>query len=158
MISGELQILDEPKEEFYASFRINEHQYCGSFTEFDRCGSCKNYDAQRRWHCAGLRPKRFPAGCSDGRDIVTRCVAVQSDPVQTKVQDLMTRNVVTISPNEEMKTAADLLSGEQIRRIPVVEGTRVVGMLSLADLVHSDLYDMEAAQALTEITSPTREY
>ena len=97
-------------------------------------------------------------GVLTDRDIVTRCVAVQSDPVQTKVQDLMTRNVVTISPNEEMKTAADLLSGEQIRRIPVVEGTRVVGMLSLADLVHSDLYDMEAAQALTEITSPTREY
>ena len=97
-------------------------------------------------------------GVLTDRDIVTRCVAVQSDPVQTKVQDLMTRNVVTISPNEEMKTAADLLSGEQIRRIPVVEGTRVVGMLSLADLVHSDLYDMEAAQALTEITSPAREY
>ena len=97
-------------------------------------------------------------GVLTDRDIVTRCVAVQSDPVQTKVQDLMTRNVVTISPNEEMKTAADLLSGEQIRRIPVVEGTRVVGILSLADLVHSDLYDMEAAQALTEITSPAREY
>ena len=57
-----------------------------------------------------------------------------------------------------MKTAADIMSGEQVRRLPVVEHERIVGILSLADLVHSDIYDMEAAQALTEITDCTHEF
>ena len=97
-------------------------------------------------------------GILTDRDIVTRCVAPQLDPAQVKVQELMTRGVLSIAPEEDLKTAADIMSGEQVRRLPVVEADRIVGVLSLADLVHNDLYDMEAAQALTEITDPVREY
>ncbi len=97
-------------------------------------------------------------GVLTDRDIITRCVAARIDPKQIKVQDLMTRGVISVSPDEDVKAAADIMSGEQIRRLPVVEHERIVGMLSLADLVHSDIYDMEAAQALTEITDPMREY
>ena len=97
-------------------------------------------------------------GVLTDRDIITRCVAARIDPKQMKVQDLMTRGVVSVSPDEDIKAAADIMSGEQIRRLPVVEHERIVGILSLADLVHSEIYDMEAAQALTEITDPLREY
>ena len=97
-------------------------------------------------------------GILTDRDIVTRCVATRMDPAQVKVQELMTRGVISISPEEDVKTAADIMSGEQVRRLPVVEQERIVGILSLADLVHCDLYDMEAAQALTEITDQPREF
>lgn len=97
-------------------------------------------------------------GVLTDRDIITRCIAARIDPKQTKVQDLMTRGVISVSPDEDVKTAADIMSGEQVRRLPVVEHERIVGMLSLADLVHSDIYDMEAAQALTEITDSTHEF
>ena len=100
---------------------------------------------------------RIQGGFTD-RDIITRCVAARIDPKQMKVQDLMTRGVVSVSPDEDIKAAADIMSGEQIRRLPVVEHEHIVGILSLADLVHSDIYDMEAARALTEITDPLREY
>lgn len=97
-------------------------------------------------------------GILTDRDIVTRCVAARIDPKQAKVQDLMTRGVISVTPDEDVKTAAGIMSGEQIRRIPVVEHERIVGILSLADLVHSDIYDMEAAQALTEITDGSHEF
>lgn len=97
-------------------------------------------------------------GVLTDRDIITRCVAARIDPKQAKVQDLMTRGVISVSPDEDVKTAADIMSGEQVRRLPVVEHERLVGILSLADLVHSDIYDMEAAQALTEITDCTHEF
>lgn len=97
-------------------------------------------------------------GVLTDRDIITRCVAARIDPKQAKVQDLMTRGVISVSPDEDVKTAADIMSGEQVRRLPVVEHERIVGILSLADLVHSDIYDMEAAQALTEITDCTHEF
>ena len=44
------------------------------------------------------------------------------------------------------------MSKQQVRRLPVVEEGRLVGMLSLADLARSHRYDMEAAQALSEIS------
>ena len=97
-------------------------------------------------------------GVLTDRDIVTRCIAARIDPRQVRVQDLMTRDVVSVSPDEDVKTAARIMSGEQIRRLPVLEHDRIVGVLSLADLLHSDIYDMEAAQALTEITDSAREY
>lgn len=97
-------------------------------------------------------------GVLTDRDIITRCVAARIDPKQAKVQDLMTRGVISVSPDEDVKTATDIMSGEQVRRLPVVEHERIVGILSLADLVHSDIYDMEAAQALTEITDCTHEF
>ena len=102
--------------------------------------------------------ERSDIGLVPDRDIVTRCVAARIDPKQAKVQDLMTRGVISVTPDEDVKTAAGIMSGEQIRRIPVVEHERIVGILSLADLVHSDIYDMEAAQALTEITDGSHEF
>ena len=97
-------------------------------------------------------------GVLTDRDLVSRCIAPRLDPERVQVQELMTRGVVSVSPEEDVKTAADVMSGEQLRRLPVVDRERLVGVLSLADLVHSELYDMEAAYALTEITDSPRPY
>lgn len=97
-------------------------------------------------------------GVLTDRDIVTRCVAARNDPTRIQIGDLMTKKVCSISPGEDLHAAAQLMAGEQIRRLPVLEQDRLVGMLSLADLAHSDFYGMEAAQALTEITDRLTEY
>ena len=44
------------------------------------------------------------------------------------------------------------MAAQQVRRLPVVEGGKVVGMISLGDLAKSRRFDMEAAQALSEIS------
>ena len=86
------------------------------------------------------------------RDIVLRCVAAEEDPAQTMVRDIMTRSCTAVSPHADCRQAARLMSKQQVRRLPVVEEGRLVGMLSLADLARSHRYDMEAAQALSEIS------
>lgn len=91
-------------------------------------------------------------GMLTDRDIVIRCVASRSDPKNTKVSELMTRSVVTVSPDDDVHTAARVMSGEQVRRVPVADNERLVGILSLADISHSDIYTIEAAKALTGIT------
>ena len=91
-------------------------------------------------------------GVVTDRDIILRCVAAEDDPAQTPVRDIMTRSCVTVSPNADCREAARLMSVQQVRRLPVVEGGKVVGMLSLGDLARSHRYDMEAAQALSEIS------
>ena len=91
-------------------------------------------------------------GMVTDRDIVLRCVAAEEDPAQTMVRDIMTRSCAAVSPHADCRQAAQLMSRQQVRRLPVVEEGRLVGMLSLADLARSHRYDMEAAQALSEIS------
>ena len=110
----------------------------------------------------GAAPVCEPGGVVIGmvtdRDIVTRCVAARGDPDKTTVRGVMTRGVVSVHPDEDARNAARIMSGEQVRRLPVVAGGRLVGVVSLADIVHSDLYKLEASETLTGITEPDHDY
>jgi CBS domain-containing protein len=92
-------------------------------------------------------------GIVTDRDIVLRCVASGKNPEVTPVGDIMTKNVVSVSPNDEVSAAASLMSAEKVRRLPVVEKGRVTGMLSLGDIAKSRGFNMEAAKALSDISS-----
>ena len=93
-------------------------------------------------------------GILTDRDIVLRCVASGSDPRTLEVREIMSRGVVTAAPGTEISEAARLMRGDQVRRLPVVEGGKLVGMLSLADMARR--CDMEAAAALADISSNLR--
>lgn len=90
-------------------------------------------------------------GIVTDRDVVVRCVAAEEDPAQLPVRDIMTRGCTAVSPEDDCALAAQLMAQHQVRRLPVVEGDRVVGVVSLGDLARCHRYDMEAAQALCEI-------
>ena len=53
--------------------------------------------------------------------------------------------------------SARLMAVRQVRRLPVLEGGRVVGMVSLGDLAGSRRYDMEASKALSDISSSLKQ-
>ena len=91
-------------------------------------------------------------GMVTDRDIVLRCIAAEEDPAQTPVRDIMTRSCATVAPGDDCREATRLMSRHQVRRLPVVEGGKLVGMISLSDLARSGRFDMEAAQALCEIS------
>ena len=91
-------------------------------------------------------------GMVTDRDIVLRCVAAEEDPAQTPVRDIMSRGCATVSPGADCREATRLMSLHQVRRLPVVEEGRLVGMISLSDLARSGRFDLEAAQALCEIS------
>lgn len=91
-------------------------------------------------------------GMVTDRDIVLRCVAIEEDPAKTPVQKVMTRNCATVAPTAAPREAARIMAARQIRRLPVVEDDKVVGMVSLGDLSLSHSCDMEAGAALSEIS------
>ena len=97
-------------------------------------------------------PDRKLRGIVTDRDIVLRCVAPEEDPAQTPVRDIMSRAPATLSPSQDVHAAALAMAAHQVRRMPVVENSKLVGILSLGDLAKSHRYDMEAAQALSEIS------
>ena len=91
-------------------------------------------------------------GIVTDRDIVLRCVAAEEDPAQTPVRDIMTRGCFTVAPEDDCREATRIMSARQVRRLPVVRQGRVVGIVSLGDLAKSHAFDMEASQALSEIS------
>lgn len=93
-------------------------------------------------------------GMLTDRDIVLRCVAAGADAKTLEIREIMSRGVVTASPGHEVSEAARLMRADQIRRLPVVEGGKLVGMLSIADMARR--CDMEAAAALADISSNLR--
>lgn len=91
-------------------------------------------------------------GMVTDRDIVLRCIAAEEDPAQTPVRDIMTRNCAAVAPGDDCRKATQLMSVHQVRRLPVVENGKLVGMISLSDVARSGRFDLEAAQALCEIS------
>jgi len=92
-------------------------------------------------------------GILTDRDIVTRCVAADMDAAETKVRELMSRGISSCEREDDVKTAAERMASQQVRRLPVLEDGRLVGMLSLSDLARERRLSMEAAEALGQISS-----
>ncbi|NMA24231.1 MAG: CBS domain-containing protein [Clostridiales bacterium] len=95
-------------------------------------------------------------GIVTDRDIVLRCVAAENDPETTPVREIMSRGLVTVSPTDDVREAARKMAQSQVRRLPVVDSGRLVGMLSLGDMAKTHSFDMEASKALSEISSNVR--
>lgn len=68
-------------------------------------------------------------------DLIRRVLAEGRDPVRTRAEDVMTRPVVYVSPDTELKEAALLMARLGIGHLPVVEGNRVVGIIAEYDIV-----------------------
>ena len=95
-------------------------------------------------------------GIVTDRDIVLRCVAAEEDPAQVPVRDIMTRNCATVSPADDPREATRVMADKQVRRLPVLQDGKVVGMVSLGDLARCRQFDMEASKALSEISDQVR--
>lgn len=95
-------------------------------------------------------------GVVTDRDIVVRNIAHGKDPQATPVRDVMTTNVVAVNPDMNLHQAAEIMSNSQIRRLPVVDNNRLVGMVSLGDFATEAKQDMELAKTLGEISEPSR--
>ncbi|MEL3972292.1 CBS domain-containing protein [Rossellomorea oryzaecorticis] len=90
-------------------------------------------------------------GVITDRDIVTRCIA-EKHPASSKVEDIMSRELITIGGDADAVQAAQLMADKQIRRLPVVEGDRLVGIVSLGDFAIRESLGAQASIALEEIS------
>lgn len=95
-------------------------------------------------------------GMLTDRDIVLRSVASNEDAGQQTVREIMTRRLVTVSPEDGLAQAAGLMAKEQVRRLPVVSGGKLVGMVTTKDLLQAPGMTMEAIRALEGISSGIR--
>lgn len=90
-------------------------------------------------------------GVITDRDIVIRGVA-EKRPGSTQVSDIMSEDLYTGSPGMSVQEAAELMADKQIRRLPIVENNKMVGIVSLGDLSVNKESDSTAGHTLSEVS------
>jgi CBS domain-containing protein len=93
-------------------------------------------------------------GMITDRDITTRVVAEAADPKTTSVRDVYSRDLISIEPDKDLEEALLLMARHQVRRLPVVQNGRLVGIVAQADIA---LKDNEKTAELVEAISERSE-
>jgi CBS domain-containing protein len=93
-------------------------------------------------------------GILTDRDIVVRVVAEGRDPRTTPVQDVMTKNVVSVPEDADVKEAAQLMKDHQIRRLVAVNAhDRLAGIVSLGDIAVDTHDDKLSGDVLEKVST-----
>jgi CBS domain-containing protein len=94
-------------------------------------------------------------GIVTDRDITVRAVAAGRDPSSTPVRDVMTSEIVYVGADQDVDYAIELMQQHEIRRLPVIEKGRLVGMVALADLARR--LDEQRQSAALEAVSQVKQ-
>ena len=92
-------------------------------------------------------------GVVTDRDIVLRCVAKGKDITQTKVKEVMSKNMVSVSPDQPLDMALQAMAGRQVKRLAVTDQGKLAGVISLSDIARIRS-SAETSWALTQISMP----
>jgi CBS domain-containing protein len=98
-------------------------------------------------------------GILTDRDIVVRGVAEGLDPSVARVGDVASRTPVAVAPDQDLDEAMELMAEHRVRRLPVVDDGRLVGVVSQADvaLEAKETKTGEVVQQISEPSSVARE-
>lgn len=94
-------------------------------------------------------------GIVTDRDIVVRAIA--EGQTGGTVRDIATRDVISARPDMSTREAAELMADHQVRRLPVIDGDRLVGIVSLGDLAVKEAKDSRVGDTLEHISEGVKE-
>lgn len=83
------------------------------------------------------------AGIITERDFVRRVARLERSAYATTVGDVMTRNLITVGPQDRTRFCMQLMIEKNLRHLPVLEGGKLVGLLSIRDLVKDVVAEQE---------------
>jgi CBS domain-containing protein len=97
-----------------------------------------------------------PVGIFSERDVLVRVVAAYRDPRQTLVRDVMTTRLHSASPDDTLLHVMRLMTDRRCRHVPVMEGERLVGLVSIGDLTKATQQNLhqEVRELSTYIGGP----
>ena len=74
-------------------------------------------------------------GIATERDVIEHVVIFGKSPEEVRVQDVMTKDMITINPSNTLEEAADIMVHHKIKKLPVIDGGRLVGIVTATDLI-----------------------
>jgi CBS domain-containing protein len=88
------------------------------------------------------------------RDLLKRVLETCKNPKETKVSEIMTKNVIVGDPDMQLIEATRLMFENKVKKLPIVEGDRLVGLITLTDIAratHVDEKTMNLVEALSNM-------
>ena len=82
-------------------------------------------------------------GIVSERDYARKVILRGRSSADTPVRDIMTAEVLTVTPETSVQTCMQLMTDKRVRHLPVTEGGRVIGMISIGDLVKAVIADQQ---------------
>jgi CBS domain-containing protein len=96
-------------------------------------------------------------GMITDRDITTRVVAEAADLATTSVGDVYSQDLISVEPDKDLEEAVKLMARHQVRRLPVVEDGKLVGIVAQADIALTLTEDEQKTGELVEAISERSE-
>jgi CBS domain-containing protein len=93
-------------------------------------------------------------GMITDRDITTRVVAEAADPKLTSVSDVYSQDLISVEPDKDLAEALQLMARHQVRRLPVVENGRLVGIVAQADIALTE-NEKKTGELVEAISKPS---
>jgi CBS domain-containing protein len=97
-----------------------------------------------------------PIGILTERDLLRRVLAERKDPVRIKVSQVMSKPLVTVTPHMDLEAAARLMFERKIKKLPVVEDGRLVGLVTLTDMVRVQPHIIKVLKELSKAEPPPK--
>ena len=82
-------------------------------------------------------------GIFSERDYTRKVALLGKNSRETPISEIMTRNVITVPPNAGTHVCMSLMSQNKIRHLPIVEGSKVIGLISIRDIMDDIIADHE---------------
>jgi CBS domain-containing protein len=97
-----------------------------------------------------------PVGIITERDLLKRVLAKRKDPATAKVKDIMSKPLVTGTPHMDIEAAVRIMFKHKIKKLPVVENSHLVGLVTLTDLVRFQPQIIGILKKLSSAQSPPK--
>jgi CBS domain-containing protein len=96
------------------------------------------------------------AGLVTDRDLVVRVLAGRMDPTVVTLGEVVTTTVVAATPDMALTEARELMGEHQVRRLPVMKGNELVGIVSIGDVAMASASDRQVGETLEDISRSDR--
>lgn len=90
------------------------------------------------------------------RDLLERVLEECKDPKETKISDVMTRKVIVGDPDMELVEATKLMFDNQVKKLPVVEGNQLLGLVTLTDIARATSVDQDTLELVEKLSNMHR--
>ena len=101
--------------------------------------------------CLIVNENGSPVGIVTERDLLKRLLAKSKNPKKTRVQEIMSKPLIVAKPDMEIEEVINLMFDRKVKKIPIVEGGKLLGLVTFTDLLS---FQPQLIKVVKELTHP----